>query len=525
MITIGDIVRIHGQQIPNEQAVAMGDERLTYRAFNAFCNRFAHALIGRGIRPGDRVAAIGRNSIAYSALYFAAAKMGAILVPLNFWHRPSELAYVVDDCEPSLLLLDAEFDALLSAADARAPLGRMVMYDEDGSPELHAFLAAGGSEEEPALEVDPASAHQIMYTSGTTGKPKGAVLSHARTVAGSLNMAAHVGIRQTDVYCNYFPTFHGGNWDVTILLFRMGGRVVNIRQFDAVAVLETIQTERVTFAVAVPTMLHSLLEVPSFAETELSSLRLLVFAGYDPSGIVRRVADALGADRGAVSMVQSYGQTEAAPFASVSTPEVLFDRWRTVGRPVPGVEIRLLDPDGRDVRVGDAGEICIRGPMMSGYWNKPEETAAAIRQGWLHTGDIGVFDEDGYLWMVDRLKDLIRSGGHNVYSKEVEDCLATNPAVAEVAIIGVRDPVWEEAVCAVVVAAEPVADDAAFGEALREYVRARLAGYNVPSHVRVVERLPKNGLGKTLKAELRARLAAEFGPAQDRMPKPVSGRS
>jgi acyl-CoA synthetase (AMP-forming)/AMP-acid ligase II len=346
----------------------------------------------------------------------------------------------------------------------------------------------------------------ILYTSGTTGRPKGAILSHGRTVQDAAAMALAMRLRQTDTFLDHFPSFHVGNWDHFKLYLLVGGRVALLREFDPDAVFDAIAAHRPTVMLGVPTMFHTLLNHPRRAAADLSCIRLLAYGAYDPSGLMHEVADAFGVTAGRAEMCHTYGLTEAGPFVSVCPNEDLADHWGSIGRPIPGVECALLDDDLNEVSVGAPGEICIRGAHMTGYWRKPEETAAAFAGGWLHTGDMAIADAEGFMTIVDRKKDMIRSGGQNVYSKEVEDCLALHPAVTDAAVIGLPDEVYEEMVCAIVVsapAAEPGEDLAA---ELIAHVRTGLAGYNAPKRVEFVDELPKNAVGKTQKHLLRAEI-------------------
>jgi fatty-acyl-CoA synthase len=268
----------------------------------------------------------------------------------------------------------------------------------------------------------------------------------------------------------------------------------------------------------VPTMLHDLLEQPDFDSTDKSSIRLVYYGAYDPSGIMRRTAEAFGAPEGRIEMAHTLGMTEAGPFVTLCLPHEVFGHWGSVGRPVPGVEVELRDDAGAPVAPGQPGEVCVRGPMMSGYWRNPEATESTLAGGWLHTGDIAVSDEDGFLYVVDRKKDMIRSGGQNVYSKEIEDCLQLHPAVVSAAIIGLPDPRYEERVCAVVVLAPGVPDDESTEELLRAHVRESLAGYNTPREFRFVAELPRNAVGKIQKHLLRDTYGSTF--ATSRVPQP-----
>jgi acyl-CoA synthetase (AMP-forming)/AMP-acid ligase II len=323
-------------------------------------------------------------------------------------------------------------------------------------------------------------------------------------------MALALRVRPDDSFVNYFPPFHVGNWDHMKLFLLVGARVILLRQFDPGEVLRLIPSERVTVILGVPTMLHDLLEHPDFDATDKSSVRLVYYGAYDPSGIMRRTAEVFGAQEGRVEMAHTFGLTEGGPFVTLCRPNELFQHWGSIGRAIPGVEVELVDRDGKPVAPGEPGEICFRGPHMDGYWNKPEATAEALDGGWLHTGDIAVADKDGFLFIVDRKKDMIRTGGQNVYSKEVEDCLLMHPAVAEVGVIGIPDPRYEERVCAIVGLRQGFVGDDALADELRSHVREAIAGYNTPRDIKFVSELPRNAVGKIQKHLLRQQYGSMF---------------
>jgi acyl-CoA synthetase (AMP-forming)/AMP-acid ligase II len=510
---VGDIVRQNAKNWPRQPAIVCGTDRFDYATLNIRVNRVANALVRRRVKYGDRVAVLGRNSIDYLCLYFATAKVGAVLVPLNFWHRAEEHRYVFTDSEPKVLFYEPEYEPVVREATAGLAIDllRLTPALEETSPDADwQDFISGAGDEEPDTKIQSDSAHMILYTSGTTGRPKGAVLSHGRTIADAFGMVAAMRLRQNDTFINYFPSFHVGNWDHMKLFLLVGARVVLMREFDAAAALAAIERERVTVVLGVPTMLHALLTHSDFGATDLSSIRLVYYGAYDPSGIIGRTADVFGAREGRIEMGHTYGLTEGGPFISYCPPEQVFSHWGSIGRAIPGIEVALLDDSGHRVRTGQPGEICARGPRMTGYWRNTAATEAALAGGWLHTGDVGVADEDGFLWIVDRKKDMIRTGGQNVFSKEVEDCLAAHPKVAEAAVIGVPDPIYEERVCAVIVLYEATADEDALRAELSAFVRERIAGYNVPRDWAFVESLPKTPVGKTMKHVLREQFGSMF---------------
>lgn len=504
MMTLGDLVRLNAASIPDKLALISSGERLTYAEVNRKVNQLAHALLRAGVGFGDRVAVLGYNSTDYYCLYFATAKIGAILLPMNFWHRAEEHRYVLDNGEPALLLRQALFAEVIADAmkGLDIPVIGMPAAGEAGREDWAAFLD-GAPDTEPDIRPEPDWAHMILYTSGTTGKPKGAVLSQERSVLDALSMSGALSIRQNDVFANYFPPFHVGNWDHQKLFVMAGATVILVPQFDPGLVLKLIAEEKISVILTVPTMLNALLNDEAFEATDKSSLRLLYYGAYDPSGILDRAADALGAREGKVQMAHCYGMTESGTFATLCRPYEVFENWGSIGRPIPGVELVLMDDAGKRVPQGEPGEIWLRGPMMKGYWRNPDATEEMMRGGWLHTGDVGVMNERGFLWIVDRKKDMIRTGGQNVYSKEVEDCIAQHPAVADNGVIGLDDPVYEELVCAVVVLKIGHQAGSDMAADIQSFVKTRKAGYCMPKRVEFVDELPKNAVGKIQKHLLR----------------------
>jgi fatty-acyl-CoA synthase len=509
-VLVDDLIRHNSLIRPHDEALVVGDLRLTYGELQERIGQVSAALRGAGIGRGERVAVLAKNTLEYLLLYFATASTGSILVPLNFWHRQAEHEYVIGHCEPSLLFVEDELRPTLGALPGRTRVLTMPVASHDRA-DWESFIAAGNEHGTgPSPEVVDSDPHMILYTSGTTGRPKGAMLTHRRTVDDALAMAAALQPKSSDVYMNYFPPFHVGNWDHMKLFMLLGGRIILLRQFNAAEVLATLARERVTVVLGVPTMLYELLNHPSFPTTDISSVRLVYYGAYDPSGIMQRTADAFGTRAGRCQMAHTFGLTEGGPFVTLCRPEEIFQHWGSVGRAIPGVEITLLDDENRPVPPGSAGELCFKGPHMSGYWQDPEATSLAIVDGWVHTGDVATTDSDGFLYIVDRKKDVIRTGGQNVYSKAVEDCLQSHPKVAEAAVIGLPDPLYEERVCAVVVLKPGHHRGDGTADELRAWVRQALAGYNTPRSVEFVDELPRNAVGKIQKYLLRKQYGSMF---------------
>jgi fatty-acyl-CoA synthase len=482
-LLLGDIVRRHARHRPERTAYVIGAERVTYRRLDAMANRLAHALRALGVRRGDRVATLAPNRVEYPAIYFAVAKLGAIHVPVNFRYRTGEVRYVLAHSESRVLLhADAFADVVGEVRDALPALRTVLSLDRD-VPGLAARASDAEPEPDPALaEDDP---HVMLYTSGTTGDPKGALLSHRTYYLQAFQTQRTTGLGEDDVGLCMFPMFHMGGWAMPLGYWANGGSVVIMEKAEPGEILRAVARERVTYLYLIPTLYDAVLALPEFARTDLSSLRALGSGtSVMTEGQVRTIIDCFRNP----NLFIMYGQTEAGPVASLRPPDVL-RKPTSVGRPALNVDVRLVDADDRDVPAGSTGEIVCRSEYtMLGYWRMPEETAQAFRGGWLHTGDLAAFDDEGFLHIAGRVKEMIKCGGENVFPAEVERCLLEHPGVAEVAVFGVPDAHWGEIVVAAVVrrAGATLAE-----EDVVAHVRAHLAGYKKPRHVRFVDALPR----------------------------------
>ncbi len=453
---------------------------------------------------GARVALLSKNSPAFFELWFAAAKVGAVLVPVNFRLAPPEVAFVANDAGAELLLVSREFYPLIEKVAGQLSSVRRVVALDGGHaswPDYEGWLRAQPASD-PALSLSSGECAIQMYTSGTTGHPKGAQLSHANLLTllpGALEQFGSWHDADVNLVC--MPLFHigGSGWGL-VGMYR-GVESVLMREFDPPAILAAIETFRVTKAFLVPAMILFLLQAPQSRTTDFSSLELIAYgASPAPLDLLRQALKVFGC-----GFAQLYGLTETTGAITYLPPEDhgehAVERLKSCGKPMLGVELRVVDALGNDVPVGEVGEVVCRTPqVMLGYWNLPEATARAIRNGWFHTGDAGYLDQDGYLYIYDRVKDMIVSGGENIYPAEVESALYGHPGIADVAVIGVPDDKWGEAVKAVVVG-KPGAE---LSEAdLIAFARERIAGYKVPRSIDFVDALPRNPAGKILKRELR----------------------
>ncbi|GAA2730058.1 long-chain fatty acid--CoA ligase [Streptomyces nogalater] len=497
---IGSWPARRARKTPDRIAVVHEERRWTYRELHQRVLRLAHALRGLGTKRGDRVAYLGPNHPAFLETLFAAGALGAVFVPLNTRLAAPELAYNLSDSGSTVLVHDVgQAEAARAAAEAAGVRHRIALARSDDDDALGYEDLLTGAETGPLDEtVLPEDPCLIMYTSGTTGRPKGAVLSHGNITWNSVNVLVDTDLTGDEVTLVVAPLFHSAGLNMTCLpTLLKGGRVVLLGSFDAERVLELIESRRVTCMFGVPTMYDAMAARPRWATTDLSSLRTLNCGGAPVPA--RTIAAYL--DRG-LAFSQGYGMTEASPGVLYLDKEHAAAKAGSAGVPHFFTDTRLVLPDGSYAGPSEPGEILVQGPnVMTGYWGRPEDTEAVFTDGgWLRTGDVARVDEDGYAYIVDRVKDMFVSGGENVYPAEVEGVLLTHPAVAECAVIGVPDPVWGEVGRAVVVLDSGVRADE---EDLLGHLRGRLAAYKIPKSLVVTESLPRTATGKIVKSVVR----------------------
>ncbi|NMO05116.1 long-chain fatty acid--CoA ligase [Gordonia sp. TBRC 11910] len=488
---------------PDRPAITFGDDTQTFGALSHRIDCLAAQLREGGVAVGDRVGYLGPNHPAFLVTMFGCARAGAVFVPLNFRLTGAELAYIIGDAGIGTLIVDASLTPGVDAVRDELAVTRWIAVGTvDGWESFDAVASASEPITDPAAP-EPSDVGLIMYTSGTTGRPKGAMLTHGNMFWNNVNALLSLDVTSTDISLVCAPLFHIGGLNVTTLVtLQKGGQIVLMPAFDPVQALKLIADKHITTMFGVPAMYLFMSQVPDFETTDVSSIRYLVCGGAPvPEPLMRRY----GA-RG-IPFAQGYGLTETAPLALVMSTDESERKIGAAGnKVVPLSDVRLVDADYNEVPVGEPGEICVRGPqVMAGYWRNEAATRAVIDDGgWFHTGDIGTADADGYVFVVDRVKDMVITGGENVYPAEVESVLYSHPAVAEVAVLGTPHEKWGEAVTAVV-ALKP--DATLTLDELREHAKDRLAGYKLPLRLEFVDALPRNPSGKVLKFQLRDALA------------------
>ena len=516
-MNIGSLLTNAARRFSANLAMVQGSQTWTYSEFNNRVNRLAKALCTLGVRPGDNVALLMYNGPQMLEAMFAAFKVGCGAVPINFRLHPDEFAFIIDHSEAKVVFISPEFNVVMDDIRTRMPHVRHVITPAGARGEMldYETVLAGPSVQFQDSAVEPDDVAWLFYTSGTTGQPKGAMLTHQNLLSMSKSFYVDMcpGHGSNDVILHSAPLSHGSG---LYALPNVGQAAAHIfpesTSFDPEAVLGIIEQSRVTNMFASPTMVKRLMDVPQFDAYDLSSLKALIYGGAPM--LVEDLVDACS--KFGPSLVQLYGQGES-PMTITYLPhddhvldgsEAQRKRFISVGVARTNVEVAVFDASGSTVPIGEMGEIVTRSDVvMKGYWMNPEATSATLRDGWLHTGDLGYMDEKGYVFLMARSKDLIISGGENIYAREVEDVLVQHPAVREVAVIGVADLEWGEAVKAVVATERAASVTAA---ELIAFCKDRIASYKKPKSVDFVDELPKNNYGKIVKKDLRAR----FGEGQ-----------
>jgi acyl-CoA synthetase (AMP-forming)/AMP-acid ligase II len=488
-----------------------GDRRFSYADLDRRTNQLAHALLELGVRRGDRVSVLLANCVEFVEVHAACAKLGAIMVPVNTRLAAPEVGYILADAGADVFAYHPQLTAVAHAALTEPGVRvrhRITVNHSPGDGELGYDALMDAAAADPiAHEVTDSDVAFIMYTSGTTGRPKGAMLTHGNVLANIHNtLATRESLNQRDITVTVSPMFHIGGLLHTLPLLYLGATNIILPSFDPVGTLKAMAENRVTVQFLVAAMWVALTQVPDFDSYDLSALRACMGGGAPcPLTMIEFLAE-----RG-IPFSEGFGLTETAPVVSILESEYVQTRAGSVGRAAMHVDVRIVDDQDVDVPTGTVGELIVRGPnVFAGYWMKPQATAEAFRGGWFHTGDLARADAEGFLTLVDRKKDMIITGGENVYPIEVEQVLFRHPGVLDAAVIGGADKKWGERVVAVVVA-DPEAPESPGSDELIAYCRDRLAHFKCPKEVHFVSELPRNATGKLLKTQLRAKFTGIQG--------------
>lgn len=516
--TVADTLWRTARRVPDKRAIVCGDVEWTYACFDTIVTRAARGLAASGVRPGDRIAVLSRNSHSFAALRFAVARLGAVLVPINFMLLAEEIAHLLRHSAATRICVDSEFAPLgIKAAQEGTGVEQILwMPGEQSAPQpedtlcFETLWSASGADFDG--EVSSQSVAQIMYTSGTESMPKGVMLTHDAIVTEFLSCVADLEIAAGDRVLHSLPMYHCAQLDVFFgPAVLVGALNVIIRAPEPERVLRLIEKHRINSFFAPPTVWIALLRSPVFDQVDLSSLQ----KGYYGASIMpTRILWEMQSRLPKLRLWNAYGQTEIAPLATVLKPEEQLRKAGSAGRPVIHVASRVVREDMTDVEQGEVGELVHRSPQLFlGYLDDPEKTAAAFAGGWFHSGDLAVMDEEGYITIVDRKKDMIKTGGENVASREVEEALHKLPGVSEAAVVGLPHPRWVEAVTAFIVlkrGAELSETD------VMQHCAQHLGAYKRPKRVFFMDELPKNASGKVMKRKLRVEYSnaeAKGGPS------------
>jgi acyl-CoA synthetase (AMP-forming)/AMP-acid ligase II len=493
------------EKFPNKEAIIFGERRLTYKQLGERVDGLAQGLQRLGLKGGDTVAILLLNCSEYFEITFAVNKLGGAWLPLNYRLAGPEVTYILNHSEARMLISEKEFEPLIQGIRKDIPgVQKFIGVGKEvpaGWESYDGLVEANKGAKVPHALVELDDLHRLMYTSGTTAHPKGVMITYGNLYWKNIGHIVMFDIKPGDKTLIVGPLYHVGGMDLTATgTLNVGGSVLILRRFDTIPVLQTIQKERPTNAWFAPTMINTLFQEPTFDQYDVSSIRFIIDGGEKmPLPLITKVKEKFPN----AWFADAYGLTETVSGDTFLSRDKMVEKIGSVGKPVIQLRVRIVDDDGRDVRPNTLGEIVLRGPkVFKGYWKNPQATAEVLKNGWFHTGDIGTLDEEGYLYIVDRKKDIIISGGENVASLEVERVIYELPQVLETAVVGIPHPKWQEIPKAFVVLKK---GEKLTAEEITAHCSKKLAKFKVPKEVEFIDILPRNPSGKILKRELRQR--------------------
>ncbi len=499
IMNIPKIIELNANKYPDKLALRIDDREKTFRELDIESNSIANTLLSMGFRPKDKVATLFFNDVDLILAYFALLKIGVQVVPINFRLAPPEIEYIMNHSEAKGLIYEKHFSQSIDSITKNLKgVCHYIISDAGGSNQVCFEDLKQGNTNPPRISIKDDDFSFLMYTSGTTGRPKGVMITHYNSLWNALSLCITSELKHKDIVLNPMPLFHGGALNRYQAFFIMGSTFISLRNFEAQKVLDLIQKYRVTYLCMVPAMANMIFQLESLAKYDLSSVReCLVTSAITPVAVKKKVAEVFFN----AGLIDGYGLTEATSCGTGLKPEDAFRKLSSVGLPYHFNEAKIVDENGTEVAVGEVGEIIIRGPnVMQCYYQDPKATEETIKNGWLHTGDLGRKDEEGYFYIVDRKKDMIISGGENIYPAEVEAVLNSHPKVLESAVIGLKDPKWGETVLALIV---PKVGETITKDEIDQYCMEQIAKYKRPRMIAFINNLPRNPSGKILKTELR----------------------